>query len=171
MRRAAVIGSGPNGLSAGIALARAGWDVTVFEGAARWGGGVRSGELTLPGFVHDICSAVYPMAVVSPFFRTLPLERHGLHWIQPPVPLAHPLDDGTAVLMHPSVTETSAGLGVDRAAYSELMAPLVDACPGLFFDALGPPRFPSHPFTMARVGMTGLLGAQAVAESRFRGAR
>src|ERR1051325_3859423 len=141
---AVVIGSGPNGLAAAIVLARAGLRTEVLEASATYGGGVRSGELTLPGFVHDICSAVYPMAVVSPFFRTLPLERHGLHWIQPAVPLAHPLDDGPAVLMHRSVTDTWAGLGVDRAAYSELMAPLVDACPGLFFDALGPPRFPRH---------------------------
>src|ERR1043166_2986650 len=113
MRRAAVIGSGPNGLSAGIALARAGWDVTVFEGAARWGGGARSGELTLPGFVHDICSAVHPMAAASPCFEELGLERFGLEWIHPPAPAAHPLDDGTAVMLERSVEATAAGLGED----------------------------------------------------------
>src|SRR5262245_49803001 len=95
---AVVIGSGPNGLAAAIAIARQRRSVLVLEGQPTLGGGARSAELTLPGFVHDVCSAIHPMAVASPFFRSLPLEEHGLAWIHPPAPLAHPLDDGTAVL-------------------------------------------------------------------------
>ena len=168
---AVVIGSGPNGLAAAIVLSRAGLRTQVLEAAEQMGGAARSSELTLPGFIHDLCSAVHPMAIASPFFRTLPLDRHGLEWIHPPVPLAHPLDDGTAVLMHRSISETCAGLGADGPAYRELMAPLVDACPGLLFDALGPLRFPTHPFGMARLGLVGLRSARALAESRFHGER
>src|SRR5579864_5963399 len=100
---AIVVGAGPNGLAAAIRLAQAGWSVVVAESAATPGGGVRSAELTLPGFVHDICSSVYPMAVCSPFFSQLPLADHGLEWIFPPVPLAHPFDNGTATLLHKSL--------------------------------------------------------------------
>jgi phytoene dehydrogenase-like protein len=168
---AVVIGSGPNGLAAAIVLARGGLKPLVLEASDAIGGAARSGELTLPGFLHDLCSAVHPMAIASPFFRTLPLDRYGLEWIQPPVPLAHPLDDGTAVLMHQSLAETCADLGEDGAAYRALMAPLVDECPGLLFDALGPLRFPSRPFGMARLGLEGIRSARALAGSRFRGAR
>ena len=100
---AVVIGAGPNGLAAAITVAQAGKSVVVFEAQDSVGGGVRSAELTLPGFIHDVCSSVYPLAVGSPFFRTLPLHKHGLEWIEPPAPLAHPLDDGSAVLLHRSV--------------------------------------------------------------------
>src|SRR3954465_10841978 len=107
---AVVVGSGPNGLSAAIVLAQAGCKVAVFEAEPLIGGGARSAELTLPGFTHDICSAVHPFAVASPFFKTLPLERYGLEWIQPPVMVAHPLDDGTAVSAEKSVAATARSL-------------------------------------------------------------
>ena len=108
--RAFVIGSGPNGLTAAITLARAGVKVQVFEASDTPGGGTRTSELTLPGFHHDVCSAVHPLAVGSPIFREFPLAEHGLEWIQPAAPLAHPLPDGSAVLLHRSIDETAAGL-------------------------------------------------------------
>src|SRR3984893_7948551 len=110
---AIVIGSGPNGLSAAIVLAQAGCKVVVFEAEKTIGGGARSAELTQPGFVHDVCSAVHPLALASPFFKSLPLFQHGLEWIQPPSPLAHPLDDGTAAILERSIERTCATLGVD----------------------------------------------------------
>src|SRR5215211_4185855 len=118
---ALVIGSGPNGLAAAIRLAQAGREVAVYEAAATVGGGARSAELTLPGFVHDPFAAVFPIAVASPFYQTLGLERHGLTWIEPLVPLAHPLDDGGAVVLFRSVQQTAAGLGSDRDVYRRLM--------------------------------------------------
>ena len=121
---AIVVGSGPNGLAAAIALAQAGRSVLVLEAAATTGGGTRTAELTLPGFRHDVCSAVHPLALASPFLRQLPLRDHGLEFVQPDIPLAHPLDDGTAVALHRSVDETAAGLGADAAAYRRLMGPL-----------------------------------------------
>src|SRR5690348_16567754 len=124
-RTAVVIGSGPNGLAAAIQLARNGVSVEVREAASVPGGGVRSGELTLPGFVHDLGSAVHPMGISSPFFQSLPLGKYGLTWIQPPTPLAHPLDDGTAVLMHRSLEATAEGLGVDATVYRKLYEPFV----------------------------------------------
>ena len=107
---AVVVGSGPNGLAAAITLARAGWSVRVVEAAGTIGGGLRSAELTLPGLVHDVCSAIHPMGVASPFFAGSPLGEHGLSWIEPPVALAHPLDDGTAVLLERSLAATAASL-------------------------------------------------------------
>src|SRR5947207_7327670 len=114
---AVVVGSGPNGLAAAITLARANRSVGLFEAAPTVGGGGRSAQLTLPGFVHDVCSAIHPMGVGSPFFRDLPLDRFGLQWIEPPAALAHPLDDGTAVLLERSVEATARNLGKDGAAY------------------------------------------------------
>src|SRR5437764_2662398 len=122
---AVVVGSGPNGLAAAITIAQTGRKVIVFEAEPAIGGGVRSAELTRPGFVHDVCSAVHPMAVASPFFRTLPLADHGLEWVEPDVSLAHPLDDGTAVVLERGVRETADGLGPDARAYCRLMEPLV----------------------------------------------
>ena len=121
---AIVVGSGPNGLAAAITLAQGGCSVLVCEANATIGGGARSQELTLPGFVHDVCSAVHPLAAGSPFFRTLPLERFGLEWIQPDVPLAHPLDDGSAACLHRDVNLTAEELRGDSSAYRRLMKPL-----------------------------------------------
>src|SRR3972149_3932572 len=118
---AAVVGSGPNGLAAAIEIARTGRTVVVFEAADTIGGGCRSAELTLPGFVHDICSAVPPFAVASPMFRSLPLAAHGLEWVEPPAMAAHPLDDGRAVMVRRSVGETASGLGGDARRYASLL--------------------------------------------------
>ena len=131
---AIVIGSGPNGLAAGITLARAGLAVLVLEAEETLGGGLRSAELTLPGFLHDVCSAVHPLAIASPFFCTLPLAEYGLDWVHSSVPLAHPLDDGTAVLLEREVETTSMRLDIARKAYSKLMAPLVGDWYQLRFD-------------------------------------
>src|SRR5437763_3201297 len=122
---ALVVGAGPNGLAAAITLARAGQSVLVLEAKETIGGGSRSMELTLPGFIHDVCSAIHPLGIGSPFFRSLPLEQHGLQWIHPSAPLAHPLDDGTTTLLERSIEATGATLGRDAQAYHTLMAPLV----------------------------------------------
>lgn len=168
---AVIVGAGPNGLAAGITLARAGKSVLVLEAKETIGGGTRSAELTLPGFVHDICSALHPLGVASPFFRDLPLARYGLEWIVPPVCLAHPLDDGTAVLVEGTVKQTAANLGCDATAYCRLMGPLVAGWQGLLDDVLGPLRFPGHPVLMARFGLAGLLPAVTLARRAFRGER
>ena len=158
---AVVVGAGPNGLAAAIELARAGRSVLVREAAETVGGGLRSDELTLPGFVHDVCSAIHPLAAASPFFRTLPLAEHGLEWIEPPVPLAHPLDDGAAVVLQRSVAETAEGLGARRGS----LPPAVRAagrergtgwrtrCSGRSL------RVPRHPIALARFGLGALQPA------------
>jgi phytoene dehydrogenase-like protein len=169
---AIVVGSGPNGLAAAITLARAGLAVLVLEANDTLGGGARTAELTLPGYRHDICSAIHPLGVSSPFFRELPLAEHGLAWIQPPTPLAHPLDDGTAVLLERSVQTTSQGLGSDAAAYQKLMAPFVANWDSLAKDVLGPlPVPPRHPFLLARFGLRALHSARGLAERVFKGER
>jgi phytoene dehydrogenase-like protein len=170
-KQATVIGSGPNGLAAAIELARSGCSVQVLEAEKTIGGGTRSGELTLPGFVHDICSAVHPLGVASSFFRTLPLASHGLEWIQPPAPLAHPLDDETAVMLERSIKKTCENLGEDAAAYRKLMKPLVDDWENLFADLLGPVRFPKHPLTFTRFGLRAMRPAKGLAQSLFEGER
>src|SRR5881628_2029878 len=168
MPDAIVIGSGPNGLSAAIELARKGHSVTVYEANDTIGGGCRSAELTLPGFVHDICSAFHPMGAASPFFRELDLTKEGLEWIEPPVALAHPLDDGTAVLLERSVDATAGGLGPDGRAYRRLVEPLVGEWDDLAADALGPlVRIPRHPFVLARLGLPGLFPARTLARRAF----
>jgi phytoene dehydrogenase-like protein len=172
MRRAAIVGAGPNGLSAAITLARAGVAVTVFEAEATVGGAARSAELTLPGFRHDVASSVYPLGVASPFFRDLPLERFGLNWIEPVAAMAHPLDDGSAVMLEHSVEATAAGLGVDRAAWRRLMQSLVDRWPELCSEVLGPVlHLPRHPLLLARFGVSAMLPATALARLLFRGER
>lgn len=168
---AIVIGSGPNGLAAAITMARAGRSVLVREAEKTIGGGTRSAELTLPGFVHDICSAVHPLGLGSPFFRTLPLAEHGLEWIHPPAPVAHPLDDGTAIVLERPVDLTAEALGADSAAYRSLMNPLVADWAKLDRALLGPLRLPRHPVALARFGLAALRSAYGLASSRFKGER
>jgi len=168
---AVVIGSGPNGLAAAITLAQAGRSVLVVEGQPTIGGGTRSAEITLPGFVHDVCSSVYPMAIASPFFKTLPLAKHGLEWIQPTAPLAHPLDDGTAVLVESSIEGTAASLGEDADRYIRLMAPLVSDWPKLESVLSGPLRGARHPIAATRFGLLAMRSASTVARTSFRAAR
>jgi phytoene dehydrogenase-like protein len=168
---AIVIGSGPNGLASAIVLAQAGLPVLVLEAEAVIGGGVRSGELTLPGFVHDLCAAVYPFAAASPFFRTLPLEQHGLEWIDPPAPLAHPFDEGPAAMLERSVAHTAATLGPDAIAYMKWMAPLANAWERLESAILSPLRWPDHPLALARFGLQAFRPARGLARSLFRGER
>ena len=168
---AVVVGAGPNGLAAAITLAAAGRSVVVYEAASTAGGGTRTAELTLPGFRHDICSAIHPLAIASPFFRSLPLESHGLQLVHPEIPLAHPLDDGTAVAVHRSVDDTAAGLGSDARAYRRLMAPIVRNTDAVMHEILGPLRPPRHPVAMARFGLRGLDSAAGLTRRRFDGAR
>jgi len=168
---AIVIGSGPNGLSAAITIAEAGRSVLLVEGDEIIGGGARSAELTLPGFIHDVCSSVHPWAVWSPFFRTLPLARYGLEFVHPGAPLAHPLDDGSAVILDRSVEVTAQNLGEDRARYLELMVPLTKSWPKLESTVQKPFGIPPHPFAAARFGLTVLRSAARVAKHDFRGER
>jgi phytoene dehydrogenase-like protein len=168
---AVVVGAGPNGLAAAIVLARAGLRVLLREGADEPGGGLRTEALTVPGFAHDVCSAVHPLSIGSPFFSRLPLARHGLDWIQPPAAAAHPLDDGTTVLLQRSTAAMADQLGSDAAAWQALMDPFVTRWQSLFADALGPLRPPRHPLLLARFGLTALLPTTWLARRQFRGAR
>lgn len=166
---AVIVGSGPNGLAAAVALAQRGAKVLVLEGKATLGGGMRTAELTLPGFRHDECSAVHPMGILSPFLRTLPLEEHGLRWLSPAASIAHPLDEGPAVLLQRSMDETVAQLGGDARAYRRLLAPFLRDPHGLLADALAPLGWPRHPLTMLRFGLLGMRSAAGLAR-RFDGA-
>jgi phytoene dehydrogenase-like protein len=170
-RTAVVVGSGPNGLSAAIVLAHAGFDVEVREAQALPGGGVRSAELTLPGFVHDICSAVHPLALSSPFFSKLPLEDYGLEWIWSPAELAHPLDDGTAVLLYRDVAKTAEQFGSDAEAWRRMFEPLARNWKPLAASVLSPLRVPRHPFLLARFGVQALQPVTMLARDWFRGQR
>ena len=167
---AIVVGAGPNGLAAAITLARAGRSVLVLEAKETIGGGSRSMELTFPGFVHDVCSAIHPMGIASPFFRSLPLEQHGLQWIHPSAPLAHPFDDGTAALLERSIEATGATLGRDAEVYHKLMAPLVSHWDILADAFLGPlrPQAMRHPFVVARFGLKAIRPARYLAQSVFK---
>jgi phytoene dehydrogenase-like protein len=168
---AVVVGAGPNGLAAAIVLAKAGRSVLIREASSTPGGGVRSEPLTLPGFVHDTCSAIHPLGVASPLFKRLPLAAYGLEWIHPPIPLAHPLDDGSAVLLERSPSSTGAGLGRDGAAWQRLMDPFVSRWQQLAPDILGPLRPPRHPLLLARFGMLAVLPSAVLARLAFREAR
>lgn len=160
---AVVVGSGPNGLAAAITLQQTGLSVLLLEGKDTVGGGLRTAELTLPGFQHDVCSAIHPLAVKSPFFKTLPLAAHGLEYIYPPVAAAHPLANGTAAVLEHSLEATAARLGPDAAAYRQLIAPVIEDWEKLAPAILAPLHIPDHPLSMARFGLKGLLSAQLLA--------
>jgi phytoene dehydrogenase-like protein len=168
-----VVGSGPNGMAAAIQLAREGRSVTVLEAAATPGGGTKTAELTLPGFLHDVCSAIHPFGRTSPFFAGLDLARHGLSWIEPPAPIGHPLDDGSAVLAWRDIETTAEGLGSDGDAYRRLIGPIVRGWPDLMPDLLAPfhiPLAPPRTIALARFGLLAIRSATSVAR-RFHGER
>jgi len=162
---AVVIGSGPNGLAAALVLARAGLKVTVFEAAETVGGGCRSAEVTLPGFVHDLCSAIHPFALASPFLRTLPLDRFGLEWIEPPVMVAHPLDSAAPGCIYRSVDRTCASLGIDGEAYRLLVDWPLANWPKIADAILGPLRWPRHLWALSRFGMRAIWSAERIGRS------
>jgi len=165
---AVIVGSGPNGLSAALILACAGLSVLVVEARATLGGGTRTRELTLPGFRHDVCSAVHPLGLASPFLASLPLARYGVEWVVPPVAVVHPLDDRPFVPMLRSVTEMADWLGYDRGNYRRVMTPIVERYRDLLHDLLAPLHFPTHPLAFARFGALGLLPAMGAAKLLFR---
>ncbi|WP_428330828.1 phytoene desaturase family protein [Mucilaginibacter sp.] len=164
---AVIVGSGPNGLAAAILMQQQGLSVLLIEGKPTIGGGLRTAELTLPGYLHDICSAVHPLAVASPFFETLPLQDHGLEYIFPEVAAAHPFDNGTAALLKGSVADTAALLGADEQAYLKLMQPIVNNWPSIAPDVLAPLHFPKYPVAMAQFGLSALTAATHLAK-RFK---
>ena len=164
---AVVVGAGPNGLAAAVELARNGRSVAVLEADTAIGGGTRSAELTLPGFVHDLGSAIHPLGYASPFFQQLPLEDHGLEWIHPPAPLAHPFDDGSAVVLERSVEETATSLGPDEDAYRRLMGGIVADTDKIISAFLGRPRLIRHPLAFAATGVRALRSARGLAEGFF----
>ena len=167
-----MIGAGPNGLAAAIVLAQAGLQVDVFEAESQPGGGARTMALTLPGFLHDFGSAVHPMAVGSPFFCSLPLRDHGLEWIHSPAPLAHPLDDGTAVMLERDLGAAEVALGEDGKQWRRLMGPFAEHWTELARETLRPVRlFPRHPVLMAHLGLVGFPSAITIAKHWFRNAR
>jgi phytoene dehydrogenase-like protein len=167
---AIVVGSGPNGLAAAILMQQNGLSVLLVEGKETIGGGLRTAELTLPGFLHDICSAVHPLAVASPFFETLPLAAQGLEYIFPAVAAAHPFDDGTAAIIKTSIEDTVQLLGADADVYNKLMQPVVTGWPLIAPDVLGPLHFPKYPMAMARFGFTALTSASHLVK-RFKTAK
>jgi phytoene dehydrogenase-like protein len=167
---AVVVGAGPNGLAAAIRLAQQKLGVLLVEANETVGGAARSAELTLPGFVHDVCSAIHPLGLASPFFRTLSLEKFGLKWIHPEFPLAHPLDDGSAAVAHRGIAETAAAFGPDAGSYQALMTPLVDQWKNLAAEFLQPLlHWPKHPLLLARFGLQALRPAGSLAAGHFSG--
>lgn len=169
---AIVVGSGPNGLAAAITLLRAGYSVKLFEKADFAGGGLHSAELTIPGFIHDVCSAVHPLAVVSPFFKSLPLEKHGLQWIHSPLVMVHPLLDDEPIQVEMSPEDTAQNLGEDADAYLRFIESMTKYSDELFADVFKPPlHWPRYPAVWARFGMSALLPATTLTHLRFRGPR
>lgn len=165
---AVIIGSGPNGLAAAITLAREGWKTLVIEAADTIGGGMRTKELTLPGFHHDVCSAVHPTGVASPFFRSLKLEEHGLSWVHPEIPLAHPLDEGRAATLYSSLDSTADGLGADGMRYRLLFDALVANAQVLYPSIFTPIAVPRHPLLMTRFGAPAAMPAEWLARLLFK---
>lgn len=165
---AVVVGSGPNGLSAAITLAKMGAKVLIMEAKPTIGGGMRTQELTLAGFHHDVCSSVHPMGLASPFFRTLPLSEHGLEWMFPEAELAHPLDNGDALILERSIEATSTQFDRDAASYRRLMTPLADNYEKVLDEFLGPLRIPHHPVVMAVFGAVAIQSAAGLAKRIFR---
>jgi len=169
---AVIAGSGPNGLAAAIEIARAGHTVCVIEARDTPGGGARTKQLTLPGFLHDVCAAIHPLGIASPFFRTLPLAAHGVEWIHPPASLAHPFDDGTAAILYRSIGDTAATLGEDGAAYAKRFSRLVQHAEKLVPEILAPPiHLPKHPLLLAHFGINAAQSAYGLAKRWFRGNR
>jgi len=165
---AIVVGAGPNGLSAAIVLAQAGHSVLVREAAPVIGGGTRTEELTLPGHLSDVCSTIHPMAVASPFFRSLPLAQYGLEWVHTPTLLVHPFDDGSVISLERTLDATEQALGRDGRAYRELVEHYVDNWEKLFHDALRPIRMPAHPFFMAGFARDALRSVDGLVKKHFR---
>jgi phytoene dehydrogenase-like protein len=165
---AVVVGSGPNGFAAAITLARSGRSVIMIEAGETVGGGMRSSALTLPGFIHDICSAIHPLGIASPFFRSMDLATYGLEWVQPPIALAHPLDDGTAVLLRRSLDDTAKDLGSDGRSYKRLMGPITANWDVLLNELLGPLHLPSHPLMVSRFGLQASQSLEHFVRSHFK---
>jgi phytoene dehydrogenase-like protein len=161
---AIVVGSGPNGLAAAITLQQQGLSVLLLEGKGTIGGGLRTQELTLPGFLHDVCSAIHPLAIGSPCFKNLPLQEHGLQFIHPPIAAAHPFEDGSAATVITSIEKTAQLLNIDEVTYLRLILPLVKHWPLIANDVLGPLHIPSHPLLMAQFGMKALTSATHLAK-------
>jgi phytoene dehydrogenase-like protein len=162
---AVIVGSGPNGLAAAILMQQNGLSVLLIEGKEMIGGGMRSAQLTLPGYLHDICSAIHPLAVSSPFFKTLPLAEHGLEFVYPDIAAAHPFDDGSAAVLKHSIEETASQFGIDEKAYVDLIQPVVNDWTSIAPDALSPLHLPKYPVKMARFGLKALRSASSVAGS------
>jgi phytoene dehydrogenase-like protein len=167
---AVVVGSGPNGLAAAIELSRSGYEVCVLEARDSAGGGMHTEEATLPGFLHDTCSAIHPTGLLSPFFRKLPLDEHGLDWVPFPASVAHPLDDGPAPVLYRSLERTAERLGVDGERWRRLVEPLLEHPHDLLEDLMGPPTLrPRRARLLARFARLGLRSAAGLARARFRG--
>jgi len=165
---AIIIGSGPNGLAAAITLARKNLKVLVIEAKEKIGGGLRSAKLTLPGFIHDVCSAIHPLGAASPFFKSLPLEEHGLKWIYPEACLAHPLDNEPPAILYNSLERTAENLKSDGRRYKKIFQPLVEKWDALAEDILAPLKIPAHLFTLIRFGIHAIQPAKLFAELNFK---